>query len=247
MPVHRKSIPQATARYVPFGAQFDGTNDFIRFSHTITNVSNGKAFTLAFWMRMDAHDSQLQQILDIARGAASRERVHRDANNKLTILGSDTGGAAIVLGTNSTDTIKVTNGWTHVYICVDTSSTANRHVYLNGTESTMVWSVYATNTVMELNPTTSPSTTVGATVTSGNLLQGALGDLWFDDVYFNDPTKFVSGGLPVYLGAHGELPTGSTPAIYLSTNGCGNSWVVDSSTSGNTFTVTGSLDCTTGP
>lgn len=231
-------------------AVFDGTNDFARFSTSLTGVANSKTFTMAFWIRIDGTDPAgkfyriwfLQTLTDpnlwLTRAVSPVHTLSIQARNaaNTTILNADT-----------SKLLTTTNGWTHIYLAIDLANSSNRHIYFDGVEdSSVTWTTYTDDTI-ELTNGGGVSTTIGADASNLGPLEGALAEFWFDDTYFNDPTKFISGGYPVPLGANGQLPTGSAPVLYLSRAGSGNTWATDSSGNGNNFTVTGSLGSTTTP
>lgn len=228
-------------------AVFDGTNDFIRrASLSLTNIADGPAFTLVFWMKADV-DLTLYRILYLSIGSTtSKLRVFRTVSNAIEIVGNNAAGTEI-LDAITTSTVTAGDGWRHVYITINLADTADRHIYFDGTEDALVtWVTYNTSGIIDLDAT-NPSTTIGADGSDNGKLAGTLSEFWFNDSYFNDVTKFISGGAPISLGATGNLPTGSAPVLYLSQNGSGDSWVVDSAGNVNSFTVTGALGTTTAP
>lgn len=228
-------------------AVFDGTNDFIRRqSLPLTNIADGQTFTMVFWMKADV-DATLYRILYLSIGSTtSKLRVFRTVGNQIEMVGSNAAGTTVLEAT-TTSTVTAAMGWVHVYIAIDLSSTSNRHIYFDGVEDASVtWTTYNTSGIIDLDAS-NPSTTIGADGSDNGKLAGALAEFWFDDTYFNDPTKFIVAGGPISLGANGNLPTGSAPVLYLSQNGSGDSWATDSSGNGNAFTVTGALGTTTPP
>ncbi len=73
-----------------------------------------------------------------------------------------------------------------------------------------------------------------------------IADLWFDPTTFNDLSvtafrrKFITAGLaPVFLGASGQLPTGTSPMMFLT--GPFGSWNTNKGTGGNFTTSAGAL------
>jgi hypothetical protein len=93
---------------------------------------------------------------------------------------------------------------------------------LNGQALAGTWSAY-TNGLIDYTPAT-PRYHVGAASGPSQFFNGRIGAIWFD-IYYIDlsvPTtlaKFVSGtginAAPADLGATGQLPTGTSPLIYL--------------------------------
>jgi hypothetical protein len=95
-------------------------------------------------------------------------------------------------------------------------------VYLNGQAQSPTWAVYVNDNI-NFNITTSPKYYIGQRNNAG-YWDGDLGALWFNTSYIDlsvasNLAKFVSGtgidAKPADLGAAGELPTGTSPLIYL--------------------------------
>jgi len=107
------------------------------------------------------------------------------------------------------------------------TSTSTRHIYINGVNDTSnwTWSRYNFNgNDIQFYVTDTPRYYVGKSVVTSWYLNGKLGALWFNTSYINlsvaaNLEKFVAGtgidAKPVDLGANGELPTGTSPLIYL--------------------------------
>ena len=240
---YRFGIPSLTANT----AVFDGTGDLLKKTTAITGIADGQAFTMSFWMKADV-DGTLYRIFYITTSTTpSRFRVFRTVGNTIEMVGNNVATTTVLEATTAA-TVTAAMGWTHVYIAIDLSNTSNRHIYINGTEDASVtWTTYNTAGVIDFDATL-PQSTIGSDGAEDGKLAGALAELWFDDSYFNDPTKFRNAANhPISLGATGNTPTGAAPVLYLSLNGAGNSWATDSSGNANTFTVTGTLGTTTSP
>lgn len=233
------SIPSFTAAT----AVFDGTSDYLSLAGSPAAWADGKAFTGSFWLKMESgSDGTLYQI---AASSSNRFGIQRTAGNKLRLFGQSSGGTTAI-DVETTTNITVASGWVHVFFCYDTATAAGtklRKIYLNGVSDTLTETTF-TNTTIDASNT---AWRIGSTSTNTNRLAAALAEFWLDDSYLDDPTKFAAGGHPISLGATGNTPTGSAPAMYYSLNGSGNSWAVDSSGNGNTLTVTGSLLTATPP
>ncbi len=132
-----------------------------------------------------------------------------------------------------------------------------RKIYINGVLDAGTVSTFGPNTEIIDFVAAVPTWQIGRNA-GGDLANGALAELWLDDVYSNTPTAFVRRAAtgvckPISLGATGNLPTGSAPALYLSLNGSGasvgaaNGWAVDSSGNNNGFTVVGTWTTDTPP
>jgi hypothetical protein len=87
----------------------------------------------------------------------------------------------------------------------------------------VTWATYTNNNI-DFAITTTPRYNVSADSTNSAFYNGKIGALWFNTSYIDlsvaaNLAKFVSGtgidAKPVDLGASGELPTGTSPLIYL--------------------------------
>lgn len=232
--------PPATG-FTAFTAVFDGTNDYIGITSAPTGLADGKQFTFSFWLKMGAGSDGASQYIQTTN--SQRFAVLRTSANLIQFIGLDSGGGT-QYNLATTSTVTVASGWVHVYACIDTTAAAaNTKIYLNGVSDTLTATLNNTANVDAAGTLYRLGATSGAT----NKLNGALAEFWMNDVYFDDPTKFASGGVPISLGTNGQTPTGSAPVVYFSLNGGGDSWAVDSSGNGNTLTVTGALGTTTPP
>jgi ferredoxin len=231
------------APYVASNADFDGSADSMRLTSSgPTGLADSKLFTFSCWVRFDGGDGVAQALWTWANSlGTTRCQLFKQATNTLRVFARNSAGSTI-LDLTTTNTWTASANWLHVYVCIDTASSANCKIYVDGgleshsgspTDDTISW------------VSTSARYTIGGDGGApGALLNGALAELWWNDSYLDDTTKFASGGCPISLGSDGSTPTGSAPVFYL--KGSGNGFNVNSGTGGN-FTVTGSLGTTTGP
>jgi hypothetical protein len=120
--------------------------------------------------------------------------------------------------------------WHHYLISVDTNHPAGQKIAKASIDGVPVavtitsdvsaafnigWSEDATNTILGINPTRLPN--------DGQ--RWNMADFWWTTKEYVDATdpaviaKFIDGdGKPVYLGANGELPTGTIPTVFFSGN-----------------------------
>lgn len=250
--------PEAGACYPPYQyctdqiaantAFFDGNDQFNLT--TLAGIADTKVVTLSTWVKFTASDGVSKKLfsIDSDNVPGLRFGVTRNAANTVTIEGRNA-VPAVILDATSSFSLTIASCWVHIYIAIDLANSANRHIYFNGVEDTgMTWTTYSNDT-LDLITASATSTEIGANRNNLEVLTGNLAEFWFNDVYFNDPTKFrCSANHPIGLGATGDLPTGTAPAVYLSLRGAANTWSVDVSGNGNTFTITGGpLGFTTSP
>lgn len=217
----------------------------LEHTNALTGIADSKTFTFSVWLRLSQTNTG-PYIFDISSGAGShRFSINLTTSNTVSLFGSSPTPSQVLLAKSS---LTMSTGlWHHVYMAIDLASTNNRHIYVDGTgDSSVTWTTYI-NAAMDLNPT-------GAAVwiykgwNCTTAYVGSMAELWFDDIYLDSPSSFRNGTHPADIGANGEIPSGSPPALYLSRAGSGNSWATDSSGNGNNFTiVAGSLSSDTPP
>lgn len=247
-PLNASCTPFTTANT----AVFDGSSgDGSYHSGSLNSVVDSKTFSFSCWVIFD-DDNVDRHIFDITPlGPVNlRFSVVRGSSNALLVQGRNSANTTVLNYTS--DTAKLLSGaWHHIFVTANLADVAARHVYIDGSEVTVgTWSDYTDALIdFDITGTASPINWIGINADGmSDALDGALSEMWFDDSYLNDISKFFCAGHPVSLGANGELPTGSAPVFYLSLSGSGNSWLTDSSGNSNNFTVNGgSLGSTTSP
>lgn len=236
--------------YVVNTALFDGTSDYLsRSAGNMTGITSNKTFTVSVWIKKSA-DGSIEQISQWFINSAANIvwQIYLLSDGRFNVQARNLANANI-LDAVSVETIMVADGWTHIYMCVDLTNSANRHLYISGIEDTgVVWSTYIDDyIVFSKDAATFMTPFIGNNATSDHEFSGSMAEFWFDDNYLDDVEKFYCEGNPVDLGVNGEIPTGSAPGLYLSLNGSGNSWATDSSGNGNDWTVNGNLSTTDAP
>lgn len=201
-------------------SDFDGSADYLSRTTAPTGIADGKTFTLSFVVNMDATISNYEAFT-IRDGANQRLYVRFQSPSSLSVAALDSSPAYALLFTN----VQPSGGWVagrnyHVVMSFDVSNTGKRWVYINGEAVSVTYTNYANLNIDFLGA--SPDVRVGSG--AGSLMNGRLGALWFNTSYIDlsvaaNLAKFVTGtgidAKPVDLGASGELPTGTSPLIYL--------------------------------
>lgn len=232
-----------TAAYTPHTAGFHGTNAFTR--GTFNGAADTKVFTFSGWIDLTGGDGADQIIFATYSTTSARFSIARNSGNNITLFGRNS-GTTTILSAASSVTKTASDGWFHLYICINLANSSQRKIYFDGIEDASVtWTTYTDDTI-DLVPT-SDDYFWGQNVSGASRINASTTEWWFDDIYLDSPGSFASGGKPINIGTTGELPTGSAPAFYYSKNGSGNSWAVDSSGNGNNGTVTGTLSSPSPP
>lgn len=196
---------------------------------SITAIADSKTFTFHCVCKPTSTSTgMLFHIYDYDTGGTVFQIY--TSSNRLYIYGQNAGTVVVSAVTSA---ILTTNRNYVIDISIDTSNSAKRFVYINGEAVTLTWSTY-TNLAFSYygNYTYNIGGQNNGSGSASNSFLGQIGDLWFNTSYIDlsvstNRAKFVSGtgidAKPVDLGATGELPTGSTPYIYLPLIGQNNS------------------------
>ncbi len=218
-------------------------SDYMTTSTAGVAWSDTKTFTASFWIKFNGGDGVLQQIF---RNGNGRFLIEKTTANLIRATASTTGGTA-TLNISGSTALTVASGWTHVLICVDTADAANhikRKIFINGVADTITETTF-NNNVMDL---LDAFMRFGGGASGANKITADVCEVWLDDTYVDDPTLFAAGGVPISLGANGQLPkSGTPPAFYWSLGVWTGATVSDASGNGNDATVTGSIAAGTPP
>jgi concanavalin A-like lectin/glucanase superfamily protein len=237
----------ATNSFTVDSAQFDGTNDCAKRGGGLTGAADGKQLTFSCWFRLDGGDGAELSILAGARsvGSATTDfEVFRDTGNTLSIGGNAPGGGATQLFLSSTGTYVAGASWHHLLMSMDMANAAGSFIYVDDANNTPGSGIFFNGNL----DFTLADWIIGAIGDSSLKFNGCLAELWFNTSWMDisnsaNRRKFRSAaGKPVYLGANGQLPLGTTPLIYqhLLRGASADSFATNRGTGGG-FTVTGAL------
>lgn len=196
---------------------------------SVTTIADSKTFTFHCVCKpTTTGQSMLFHIYDYDTGGTIFQ-IYTNSN-RFYIYGQS--GGSLIISASSAAILAINRNFT-IDVSIDMSNTAKRFVYINGQAVTMTWTTYNNSA---LSYTGNYSFNVGGqnngSGSATNIFLGQIGDLWFNTSYIDlsvpaNLSKFVTGtgidAKPVDLGATGELPTGSTPYIYLPLIGQNNS------------------------
>lgn len=159
-------------------SKFDGSADYLSRS-TPSDISDGNTFSAHFKYKaytsssdriIIGHDNFKIHFLEGKLGIEGRER---------DLFGGDTYLDAI-----SVDTVSIEGRYLSVDISIDLSSVSKRHVYVNNTEIPMNWITYTNGTIDFTR-----DYGVGANPSAGDMINGVLGELYFDTAYIDLATN----------------------------------------------------------
>ncbi len=232
--------PPSAPAFTAHTAGFDG-NDVIKRTSPPTGLSDGSAFTISLFLDPTGLDSTLQNILWFS---SSRLEIRKTTGNAYQVVALSSAGSSLLTATSSV-TKTASDGWFHLYICVDLTTSANCKFYFDGTvDASASWSV--TNGTIDLL-TSAPNYKLGGGNSDLNKAHTSMAEFWFNDSYLDSPSSFATGAVPKSLGSDGSGP-GVAPVWYLSLAGSGASWIGDSSANANSFdTIFGTLGSPAAP
>ena len=203
-------------QYNAAASTFDGSADYLSRT-SLTGIADGKTFTFSCLAK---HNSFNNDPIISIEDSGNLKFVIRFSNGGsfgyLTVIGQQSGAATNVLQLGDTDTKVYLNKWHSIQISMDLSDTSKRHVFIDGEEITGL--TYSTYTNTNIDFTTSDYAIGAPAGIFNRQFDGDLSDVWFDtsfmDLTSDNPFYDSETGKPKYLGASGELPTGSSPLIY---------------------------------
>lgn len=230
----------ARALFAPYKAMpvtFDGTNDYLTLGADFSPpATDGKNCIVSFWFRRNGGGGTALRVI-----SSNVERfVARFTTGNLILFTAVTAGGTTV-GTVTSSTTYNDTIWHHCLIQMDAANSICR-MYVDDVDVSSSVTTSNNNADFTLTDWAVGATTAGATKFIGDLA----------DVYLNlaetldisveaNRRRFRSAtGKPVFLGPHGERPTGNVPIVYLSGYSSGSWHMNRGFTAG--FTLNGALD-----
>ena len=227
----RKQAAILGVGYEPNAVNLDGTNDYLTRGAALTGVANADNFFFASWLKPSG-DGTFREILEGNFSSIGIEQL----NSNVFRVRAWNASSVIICNMSTATAYTAAGGWIHLAIWHNGTSGG---ILVNGVDDTAASPV---NDAGDVRFLISDEWAIGSDANSLGTRKwnGCLADLYFDiggGLTDSDIGKFYNGG-PVSLGASGQLPTGSSPIIYLG-NAFG-SFETNLGTGGN-FTVTGAL------
>lgn len=221
----------------PYAVDFDGEDTWLTRGAGLTGAADSKLVTVSGWLRIDAEGIE-QRVVYSESSAAERFTFYIDATEKLCIVGRNAAGTIILNVQSSANAISIEKQWVHFIASFDLSDTGKRHLYVD--DAAVMSVVTYTNEAIDF---TNTEWAIGAEPNGDSPYNGRMAELWvapgvYIDLSVEDNRRkfFGNTGRPVSLGATGQIPTGTTPLIYMS--GQDNDWAVNKGTGGG-FTIEG--------
>lgn len=232
-----ESIKAYTGAFTSFGGcNFDGSTDYLD-SSPLTGIADGKKFTVVAVVRFANAASASEVVIESTSNAFS---VYRFPDGDIRIRAENAGGAEIVsVLTNNTPCAAA--GTYVIMISGDTNVSGSTQIYVNGVDCPLDVVTFTNDTI----DYTVAEYSIGANVAGSTQFSGDMYSIWFsavDALDFDSQSvrrRFVTdNNTPIYLGANGELPTGTSPILFLGYDK-GVLWAVNKGTGTGAFTVNG--------
>lgn len=219
--------------------QFDGSNDYLTRGAELTGITDGQAGTISAWINLTGGNAT--DMVWLASGITSTRFVASRLSSNVFQIFARRADATEILKLVTVATYTSASGWIHFLSSWDLGTAGRRRIYVNDAADLSV----ATFTQGEtIDYVADAAWSMGAH--SGGTLKfnSDVADLWFDDSWLDisaeaNRRKFITpNGKPVDLGEAGQLPTGSSPLVFLASPTA--SWQTNLGTGGG-FTENGAL------
>ena len=231
----------SSGSYTANGVVFDGTNDYLSYTSALTGESDTDKISVSFWYADQGGNSSEYMFVGV-------KSPYRYFNLKWS-----SNGSTCLIELYNSSKIKLLDGafmipsgtgWHHFILSIDLSNSLKRNIYIDDSALSVTWTSY---TYGNIGVTTTDTHYIGGS--SSTKVNAYLADFWLDFGSYLDITDsavrrlFISAtGKPVYLGATGNVPTGTAPTMFFS--GATAGWETNLGTGGG-FTENGAL--TTAP
>jgi hypothetical protein len=202
-------------QYNAVASTFDGTNDYLSLAGS---GGDDTTYEATFSCTFSTNSLTTRQFLTFARDGSYDEGVtvylDDDGTLKIQYYPSSGGGTGGVFHHDiSSHPLSINRNY-YLSISFDTRDSSKRHVFLDGVALAGTWSQYDSDLI--------DHDTDFLYIGSDNgtqRLNGVMGEVYKDNSYIDlateNPFYDVDTNKPKYLGESGELPTGSSPLIYL--------------------------------
>jgi hypothetical protein len=199
-------------QYNAVASTFDGFNDYLSKASALTGATDTNKLTVSLSVKIKKTATQYLFNMDVAGAGHQYIYCYATANFFAFLV---RGASANLLTAVSTDTPNVVGKTYNLDVSFDLSDISKRHVMVDGVAVSASWNATYTNSPIYFRA----SNIDVANVRSGSYLEGSMGEFYLTNEYIDlateNPFYDVETNKPKYLGASGELPTGSSPLIYL--------------------------------
>jgi hypothetical protein len=224
------------------GLAFNGTTTYLD-GNALTGIVDGKKGSIVLVIRCGA--TAAEEIISNTGLAFRLTRSATSGNLNISAENAPGSGGTTILsqsypgGLLGAGTYVIMASWN-----LTTADAFPMQIYVNGVTTTLTNTAYTDDTIDYTVAEWSLGNTVAG---SGNAFTGDMYMLWFDPTTALDFSsasvrqKFADpNNVPQYLGRNGELPTGSTPVLFLGYDSAAQ-WPINRGSSASTFTQNGTI------
>jgi hypothetical protein len=223
-------------QYNAAASTFDGSADYLSRSSSLSGSTASKTLSGSVNLKFNSGvtNTPVIDITDSSNVNGNGRMYFRVLNGELNVFGSNASGTTI-LSISTSGAGLVSNKFYNISFSVNLANAAQRFLAIDGVNQSLSVTTYTDDSV----DIASNRQLVGGFAAGSSLWGGEMSDLYLDDSYIDlssdNPFYDTETDKPKYLGASGELPTGSAPLIYLPlyANDAGNNLGT-----GGDFTVT---------
>lgn len=247
MTVHQALFPAYNNPLIVVdSADFDGVNDYMLRTATLTGAADGKSGLLSFWLRIDGTTTALRIFGNTSAGTLYFTVTRNATSGPVEIIGRNSAGT-LILQIPTSSSFGTSATWRHFLSSWDLASGVG-HMYVNDVSD--IGTTTLTNDTINYDVGATYAWHIGANGTGNLKVDGCLAEFYFVmNQYLNlslisNRRKFISAsGKPVHLGTDGSLPLGIVPHVYqhLDDGEAVANFATNRTGNGN-FTITGTLD-----
>lgn len=206
---------------------FNGTNAYLSVSGSTLGQSDGKKFTISFWIK-PLVDGEFARLIDATTSSSNGSKflVSRDFGvnpGRIQVFFRNPSNTPIA-DVSSRNAVKVADGLTHVLIAVDMIQNLIQIRIDGGAVETNIVSTAVANDIIDFSVS---EVSIGASTPTAQAINGVaqdftgeMGQVYLTEEYIDisipaNLAKFYDNGNPVDLGSDGSTPTGNQPLIFL--------------------------------
>lgn len=221
------------------GLAFNGSTTYLD-GNALTGIVDGKKGSIVIVARFANAASASEQLFNATN---SNLQVLRTSTGNIQVTAKNAGGATI-LNKSTTTTPCAAAGTYVIMLSWDMADTNAYRAYVNDVTGAPAAGTNTDDTI----DYTSVEYAVGATIAGASFFAGDMYLVWFDPTTTQDFSsasvrrKFSdANNVPQYLGRNGELPTGTTPVLFLGYDSAAQWPINRGSAQSTTFTQNGTI------
>lgn len=203
-------------QYNAAASTFDGSADYLSRSSSLSGSTASKTLSGSVNLKFNSGvtNTPVIDITDSSNVNGNGRMYFRVLNGELNVFGSNASGTTI-LSISTSGAGLVSNKFYNISFSVNLANAAQRFLAIDGVNQSLSVTTYTDDSV----DIASNRQSVGGFAAGSSLWGGEMSDLYLDDSYIDlssdNPFYDTETNKPKYLGESGELPTGSSPLVYL--------------------------------